>query len=315
MSRRVSVSILIAAAILIGSWEIGLWQPTADKTPEYVGYVDDLRRDFARQMLTDLNLVYSGDMGRMHGKVEEVGMKFTAYRRATIEEARALHLSVMGRLVQAVNAHEKLRPFLDERPFTYKRVEISISFQGPNGPYCDGSVKTVSNVSDLAVPENRNKLFYRAMDPFTGHLIRLFEEHHEEAVKRAEAAPPPNLREHQSIPLEGAVDEVLFSFAEEMQTKHDFECFSIGGKMTDCLEDIGGKFFVVQRATQEEARKLLLFTVEKLLHAINSDERLRTNLREFPFPTQRLRLCICFRKRNHASYSDGSMESVAVRGR
>lgn len=321
--RSAWVKILIGIIFLFGLWKIGPGQPTevdrkeqADKAAhaEFVGYVNDLRRNFAQEMLQEMGLVYSGNKGRMHGKVEEIGLQFNANRRATIEEARALQLFVMNRLVLAVNAHEKLGPFLDERPFTYRRARISISFVGPGGPYCDGSVEHVFNVSDLAVEESRNKFFYSSVDPFTGDHIRLFEERYEEAVKRAQAVPISDLRIHQNTPLEDAIDEVLPTFAKEMQMQHRLECLSIGGKMTDHIEDIGVQFVVVQHANQDEARKLILIAMERLLYALNSNEKLRPYLSEYPFSNQRVKMQIGFRKRNHYSYNDGSMESVRLEG-
>ncbi|MCE5319036.1 MAG: hypothetical protein LLG04_16950 [Parachlamydia sp.] len=323
MTRSGGLKLLIVAVILFGIWKIGPWQPSeqyqklqADKAAyaEYVGYVNDLRSNFAREMRKELDLVCSGDSGRMHGKVEEIGLDFTAYRRANIEEARALQLYVMNKLVQAVNAHEKLASFLDERPFTYKRVNVSISFQGPNGRYCDGSVVYIYNISDLAVEESRNKFFYSSIDPFTGDIVRILKEPYEEAVKLAAAAPIHDLRVHQSTPIEEAIDEVLPKYTEEMLTKCRFECSSIGGKMTDRVEDIGAEFVIVQHVNQEEARKFILFAAERLLHALNGNKKLREYLSEFPFPSHRLKIRIGFRKRNYYTYCDGSMESVTLEG-
>jgi len=324
MTRKRFVKILILVVVVFGLWKIGPWQPTeedrqwqADKAAyaEYSVYVNEIRKAFAMQMFNEMGLVCTGHSGMMHGKLEEMGLQFNAYRRANVEEARALQLLVMEKLVQAINAHEKLQPFLDERPITYKRVSVSIAFEGPNGRYCDGSVGRISNVTDLAgAVENRNTFFYSTIDPFTGKLIDLFDEPYEEAVKLTQTSPLQNPAAHQTTPLEEAIDEVLPAFAKVMRYDCGFECWSIGGKMTHSVEDIGVKFVVLQHATQDEARRLALYATETLLKAINSTEKLRPFLSEFPFPSSRIKMRICFRKSNYYSYSDGSMESVAVEG-
>lgn len=321
---RVTFTLLLMTVAGIFLWKISPpWQATeeekkwqADKAAfaEYIDYVNDLRINFALQMQKELGLICTGDRGRMHGKIEAIGLSFNAYRRASIEEARALQLFVMNRLVQTVNAHDKLGPFLDERPITYKRVMVAISFEGPNGPYCDGSVAYISNVSELAVEENRNKIFYRSIDALTGNLQDLFEEHYEEAVQRAEASPIPILKVHQTTPLEEAIDEVLPRYAEEMRKKYRFECWGIGGTMSGQVDDIGVHFVLVKQTGQEEARKFIVVAAERLLQALNSNPKLRDYLGEYPFPSHRLKIRIGFKKRNYYSYADESMESVRLEG-
>lgn len=57
-----------------------------------------------------------------------------------MEEAQALQLLAMDRLLRVLNAHEKIQPFLEVIPLTYERAEICIRFRGPLGPYADGSI-------------------------------------------------------------------------------------------------------------------------------------------------------------------------------
>lgn len=281
---------------------------------EYSHYVNEVRSNFAKQMLKELGLVCEGDRGRTNKKVEEIGLQFRAYRRATIDEARVLQLYVMEKFIDAINEHEKLRPFLAEVPFTYKRVMISITFKGADGRCAEGGLGWVKNVPDDALEENRNKLFYKSFDPFTGDIVYLHSEPYEEALELVKANPIENIKIHQSTPIEEAIDEVLPAFAEEMRRKCGFECWHMGGKITDFVEEIGGKFSVVKHATQEEARKTTLFAIERLLQALNSSEKLRPYLSEIPFPIDRIKLRINFTKPNHYAYHDESMESVTVVG-
>lgn len=68
----------------------------------------------------------------------------------------------------------------------------------------------------------------------------------------------------------------------------------------------------------EEARKLELLAIEKILNVVNQDQRLRRFLKLYPFRTTQLRIRIEFRKNGksawgYSSYTDGSMDSVEIK--
>lgn len=280
---------------------------------EYGSYLEEIRETFGRKMFEEFSLIPQGGSGKMHEKVEVIGMGFTAHRRATIEEARALQLILMNRFVQEVNRHEKIQPFLEINPITYKRICIEISYTGRNGIYSDGSVERTYNVDDTAgAVENRNRLFYFANDPFTNKSYDLFEESYEEAIKLANTLNF-NPYAHETSVLEFNIDQMFSSFVQKMRQKHHLEKLSIGGKINPNIEEIGARFTLVKKTTQEEARAVLLTVVDKLLQTINTDDHLRNYLVEYPFPLDRLKIGINFTKKNYHSYWDGSsMESVTL---
>ena len=98
------------------------------KIPEYEQHVNEIVKLFAIQMKKELGLDCIGDGGRMPHDVEEVEVKFTCNRRATIEEARRLEVYVSSQLVEVINSHDKLRPFLREYPFSSERARVVITF-------------------------------------------------------------------------------------------------------------------------------------------------------------------------------------------
>ncbi|MBA2369625.1 MAG: hypothetical protein H0V82_11460 [Candidatus Protochlamydia sp.] len=309
--------VVIFVAVLFSMQLISLLPREVKKSnspyQKYGIYLEEIRETFGKKMFDEFSLIPQGGSGQMHEKIEVIGMKFSARRRATIEEARILHLLVMDRFVKEINAHEKIQPFLEVSPITYKRIHIEISYKGPNGSYSDGGVEYVFNVHGKAVAiENRNHFFYFTNDPFTNKSIDLFEESIEEAFKRAEASTDVNPHTHRSTYQEAIIDQIFTSFIKKMEKKHGLEYVSIGGKINPSIEGIGAKFVLVKRTTKEEARALLLAVVEQLLQMINSNESLNNNLVEYPFPSNRLKIRISFTKKNYYSYSDGSMESVAL---
>jgi hypothetical protein len=90
--------------------------------------------------------------------VEEISVKFVAYRKATIEEARALEVAMTEKLLKKINENEKIRPYLREYPFKPNRAHVSISFRKHDySPNTDGSVAHIFQA--------RNLIFYSGADP------------------------------------------------------------------------------------------------------------------------------------------------------
>lgn len=286
----------------------------ADETAydEYIEYVNEITNSFARQMEKEFGFRWIGDEGMMHEKIEEIGLSFNAYRRATIEEARALEVYAVNKLAQLINDHEKIQPFLIERPF--KQVGISISFESINGRYRDGSVGRVFNTNNEGRPEMRNKIFYYTSDPFSEEIIDLYEEPFAQAEKIVRASPISNLHAHETTPLEEGFDQVLTAFTKKMSDEYDLNRWSIGGKINNHLDEIGAKFTLSKRATMEEARELEVTATESLLNIINSNEKLRPYLEEYPFTSDRIRMRISFVNEKSYSFLDETMESVALEG-
>ncbi|MCE5318970.1 MAG: hypothetical protein LLG04_16605, partial [Parachlamydia sp.] len=261
----------------------------------------------------ELGLVCNGDGGSVHDKVEEIHVNFLADRRATLEEARALHLLAMEKLVQMVNNHQGIQSFLIERPFTHKRIEIMINFRGPYGHYYDGSIAYALNISELStVVENRNCLIYKKMDPFTDDFIDRFQESYEEAIRLAQASPVKNPLVHQTKELETLTDQIFDKLARELAEKNHLYLLSIGGNMSKGIEEIGARFKAFCPTTIETARNYELFLAEKVLHAINGDVRLRPYLKEYPFPASRLKLFLEFRTKKDSWYTDDSLDHVTL---
>ncbi|MBX7065872.1 MAG: hypothetical protein K1X28_01455 [Parachlamydiales bacterium] len=109
----------------------------------YGKYADEISSAFIRDMKKKYGLVCAGSGGRMANGVDAFCIRFDAYRHATIEEAREMLVTAATMLVDRVNAHEKIRPYLNEYPFTWHGTDISIAFHNKRGNtryYVDGSV-------------------------------------------------------------------------------------------------------------------------------------------------------------------------------
>ena len=317
MGKFVKFAILIVAFEFIFFWNLFPWAHTEEYVdPAYTECINCLNKigyNLAKKMREELHLMHNGLRDRKHEKFEELGMQFTAYHRANIEEARAMHLYILNHLIDAINNEEKIRPFLEQYPVDDNNITVSISFDGNYGRQCSG-VGSIFNVGLTSVEENKNKIFYSYTDPFTGNIIDLFDETYDEALERVKDFSTEDLAVHHYSPLEEAIDEVLDGYAQEMYREKRLRCEHIGGKESDNLEGVGVSFRADQRAEQSEARKLALEATERLLSRINGHEQLRPYLAEYPFTVDKIKLRISFVQYNGCPYRDGSMHSVTVEG-
>jgi len=95
---------------------------------EYLDYVDEISMDFAREVEKEFGLTAIGFGGCMPEKVEEIGIKFYCDKEMNINNARWLMITLRQKLVEKVNRHEKIRPFLAEYPFSIQGANIQLTF-------------------------------------------------------------------------------------------------------------------------------------------------------------------------------------------
>lgn len=290
----------------------------SSKKPPYEDSLIQLTQTFAKQMKNELNLEYSGKGFDIHDKVEEIRMKFRANRRATLEEARTLQVLVMNKLVQAINEHKKIQPYLSTSPFTFKGVKISINFDGPYASYFKGNITHIFNVADSgSIVENKNNFFYYGKDPITEESILLLQESYEEASNLALATPIKTPHLHQTTELEILSDQIFLKFGKELGEKNALYLITAGANLTNGIEEIAAKFIYFTPSTIDTARKLALLAIEKTLSAVNHDQKLKSYLKPYPFSASQLKIRIEFRKNDksawgYSSFTDGSMDKVEI---
>ena len=273
---------------------------------EYLIYVDEVIRDFAKEIEEELYLENSGSGGRMPRDVEKISVIFCANRRASIEEARDIEVFAVKRLLEIINSHEKIRPFLREHPFNANRVDVTINFNNfENDRNYDGSV-TFMFLS-------KGRIIYCAFDPITGKFIDLLDESFEEAQKIVESNPKPisDLRIHKPTPYEAQIDKLYADFAREAKKKWGIYCVAEGGKLADGIEEMAIRFNCPRRVFIDEARALEVAVTERFLEIINNDPLIRPYLKEYPMTVPRAKVLISFKKRDGDYYtSDGSIAIV-----
>ena len=199
MNRLVKLCFVVFFILISGS------KVMSEEEKEYVHYVNEIIRDFVREMERETGLGCIGSGGEMPHDVERIEVRFVEYRSTTLEEARALEVKAIQKLLKKINEHEKIRPFLREYPFNHNRVGISLSFQtNRSGYYLDGSIASVYNARDRIFYRKAEKKLILSPPIYNGvtgeiespaeevireRLVKLMEEPYEDAVKIVSSTP------------------------------------------------------------------------------------------------------------------------------
>lgn len=165
---------------------------TNDNNVEHIRYAKEIISSFTQECEKNHQVVCIATGGELSHNVKKIKLSFIAYRKGSIEEARKIEVAIIEDLLKKVNAHEKIRPFLDEYPFQPHNLSISLAFRKRDDScYTDGSV--------VLTLIGKGKLLYCREDPKTGKLEDIMEEPYEEALKivfgdafeRSSNLPPP----------------------------------------------------------------------------------------------------------------------------
>jgi len=143
--------------------------------------------------------------GGMPKDVEEIGVMFTIQKKVTsLKEARELEVVAIQKLLDHINNHQKIRPYLREYPFKYDRVRISISFTDENNQRnTDGSITYMFQAKNnlfyctsekyiakgYQITHPRTNEVYTVPDREDYKLIDYYDEPYEEALKKVKSLP------------------------------------------------------------------------------------------------------------------------------
>jgi hypothetical protein len=148
------------------------------ESPVYTQYAVEIIRSFANQVEKEFGFECIGSGGSMPHDVQEISVKFIIYQDVTIPQARELEVKLTEKLVQVINAHEKIRPFLREHPFPSSRACVSLSFERPKKNF------SIKNQRVKYVFQARGRIFYQAENPLNQYVYKdIKDESYEEALK------------------------------------------------------------------------------------------------------------------------------------
>jgi hypothetical protein len=106
------------------------------------------------------------------------------------------------------------------------------------------------------------------------------------------------------------VDEIVSDFVKEMEKKYHLECYGSGGSMPTDVQEIEVLFNACRKATVDDARKIEVDAIQELLKRINTHEKIRPYLSEYPFDFNRVGISITFLTKKGDRPLDGSVAMV-----
>ncbi|MCX6991325.1 MAG: hypothetical protein NTX49_09750, partial [Chlamydiae bacterium] len=244
---------------------------------------------FINEMDVKYGLCCVGDGGRSREKIEIISLKLSTNRRASLEEAREIQVNAVERFLEILNTSERIKPYLLTHPFPRNDLKISIMFVSK---ITDISIMFVSKITDdffadgtvCSTLNARDKIFYEIRDVFDTRFIDFFEEPYEEALQIVKSHPVPyDMRYHKEQGFENEIDKLCNNFVKKAHKKYGLQCDNFGGKMTDGIEEVAFTFVSRKKTSLEKARKMEVELTEMLLHDINSNQKIRPYLKQYPF--------------------------------
>ncbi len=182
---------------------------TNEKSDNEEVLVNEIMHKVAIKLNRDRGLIPFGTGAQMMHKIEMLALAFQYRKPIEIEEGRELLITAVNEFVAAVNAEERIRPYLANYPFDPKNIEIRIFVQRP-----DGSQAAPGKLRLLKALEG--ELEYEITDPSTGGLETILEETYQEAEQKI-AALSSKASEEIHSPQISYVDEIISHILGEEQ--------------------------------------------------------------------------------------------------
>jgi hypothetical protein len=110
--------------------------------------------------------------------------------------------------------------------------------------------------------------------------------------------------------------EITVHTAKKLKEQKHLYLIGTGGQMMDDIEMLMMGFYFYDVVDIENARQLLVYSVEQYLSAINTNEEIRPYLYNYPFRTENVEIVIYFRNPNGSNVpSDKITIAAAKRGK
>ena len=266
---------------------------------EYLQYVNKITSHVAAQIEKEFDLACTSEGGSMPYNVASIYLGFDAKRRATLEEARLIHVRCTEMLLKAVNEDEKIRPFLAEYPFPSHRINISIGFLGSEFLTSDGTIALTSGA--------REKVFYKIRHPIENCIDSFYEEPYADALKIAQESQLTNadLRIHHGKPYEVFFDDFMKAVTKEISLQWGFKCLNAGGNIRDGIQEVAFSFIKNKRISLEQGRKWEIEITDFLMNRINNDKNLKPYLKDSLLKEDSIRVRLLFGENEFRPFRDG----------
>jgi len=153
--------------------------------PIYVEYADNITEKFCSDMKRLYQIHYFGGGGGFLRNVEKIILNFQISQPMNVPEARSLIINCEEDLLKRFNKDTKIRPYLNNYPFTEKNIEFGIS--------TDLQDSLPSKPIAMVFSAN-GSIYYQSYDRKKRKFNDLHEETYQEALKLANITPPSNTK-------------------------------------------------------------------------------------------------------------------------
>ena len=109
---------------------------------------------------------------------------------------------------------------------------------------------------------------------------------------------------------EKIADGITVKTAEKLEQEHGLILVGIGGQMMHDIQMMSMSFFLYHEVSLEEARKLIVYSVEEYLSNINSNEKIRPYLHEYPFTAKNVEVWLWLYDIDHFNLPKGTIHHV-----
>lgn len=150
---------------------------------DYEKDADAVTARVAKKIHQETGLKLMGIGGGMIQQINRMGMSFARYGDLSMEEARELLVYCVEEYLDAINADEKIRPYLCCYPFSPNNIEINIFIYGEDRRAPPIGFLTV-------VAEIYGRMTYKIHQPDPVIMKTIHEEPYNEAKKLVEQQDP-----------------------------------------------------------------------------------------------------------------------------
>ncbi len=173
--------------------------------PSYEKHANEIMATLSKEVKKEYGCIAYSTGGSMPDKVRHISVGFHVYKSVTIEEARETFVLIKEKLIQLMNTHEGIRPYLINYPCTSDMAHINLAFYKKNGNrqpgvafVCEGkgilyydtiAIETIPQTSIIEASTGKISRTFPAREE--ERLVDLFEEPYEEALKIVRAKHPP----------------------------------------------------------------------------------------------------------------------------
>jgi hypothetical protein len=124
---------------------------------------DECLKKAATRLKAEKDLYLCGTGGRMMDEIKMLALSFNFYKEVNVEEGRELLIEAVKALVDVVNADERIRPYLNNYPFSANNIQIRIFLQKRDfsafGPDKLSVISSLQGILEYEIDDPETKLF------------------------------------------------------------------------------------------------------------------------------------------------------------